>query len=237
MKTLADWIAQAKRAVFLGGAGVSTASGIPDFRSAHGLYAGAQGQSYEDMLSARSFWRDPDGFWRFYRDVMLYPQARPNAAHEALARWERRGTLRAVLTQNIDGLHQRAGSQNVLELHGSVLSNACTRCGRRYALEEALRQPGTPRCACGGVLKPDVVLYGEPLDESVLERAVDEVMACDLLVVGGTSLVVHPAAGLVSYLRPGAPLVIINRDPTPYDGQAQLLVRDDIGLSLSQAVL
>ena len=235
-KRLADMMAQSGRTVFFGGAGVSTESGIPDFRSAHGLYSGAQGRSYEEMLSVGYFARHTEAFWDFYRNVMLYPNARPNAAHLALSRLEEVGRLSCVLTQNIDGLHQKAGSQNVLELHGTVHRNTCLTCGKRFGLEEVLSQPGTPRCpACGGWIKPDVVLYGEPLDEDVLAQAVHAVETCDLLIVGGTSLAVHPAAGLVTYRRPGVPLALINRDETPYDGTARLVIHENIAQVLSDA--
>lgn len=235
-KRLADMMAQSGRMVFFGGAGVSTESGIPDFRSAHGLYSGAQGRSYEEMLSIGYFARHTEAFWDFYRNVMLYPNAEPNAAHLALSRLEKAGRLSCVLTQNIDGLHQKAGSQNVLELHGTVHRNTCLTCGKRFSLEEVLAQPGTPRCpACGGWIKPDVVLYGEPLDEDVLTQAVHAVETCDLLIVGGTSLAVHPAAGLVTYRRPGVPLALINRDETPYDGMARLVIHENIAQVLSDA--
>ena len=237
MKQLRDWIEQAKNIVFFGGAGVSTASGIPDFRSAHGLYAGAQGMSYEEMLSIGYFEAHPDEFWRFYRDVMLYPQARPNGAHLALCRLEQQGKLKAVLTQNIDGLHQAAGSQHVLELHGTVHRNPCMKCGRVHTLSQVLAQTGTPRCeACGGMLRPGIVLYGEPLDDRVMSEAVHAVRQCDLLLVGGTSLVVYPAAGLIRYRRMGTPLILLNRDNTPYDGEATLVVHQDIATVLGEAV-
>lgn len=235
-RRLAKMLEKSKRAVFFGGAGVSTESGIPDFRSAHGLYGGAKGKSYEDMLHIRYFLTFPDEFWTFYKNVMLYPDAKPNAAHAALARLEAAGKLDCVLTQNIDGLHQAAGSQKVLELHGSVHRNTCTRCGRHFDLVWVLRQPGTPHCPCGGLVRPDVVLYGEPLDEEVLEGAVHAVRGCDLMIVGGTSLVVHPAAGLVVYLRAGVPLALINRDETPYDGLATLVIRENIAQVLDEAV-
>ena len=235
-KRLAEMMAQSGRTVFFGGAGVSTESGIPDFRSAHGLYRGAQGRSYEEMLSIGYFTRHAGAFWDFYRNVMLYPNAKPNAAHLALSRLEKAGRLSCVLTQNIDGLHQRAGSQNVLELHGTVHSNTCLSCGKRYGLDEVLAQPAVPRCpACGRLIKPDVVLYGEPLDEDVLARAIHAVETCELLIVGGTSLVVHPAAGLIGYRRPGVPLTLINRDATPYDGMARLTVHENISQVLSGA--
>ena len=235
-KQLAKMLEKSKRTVFFGGAGVSTESGIPDFRSAHGLYGGAKGKSYEDMLHIRYFLTSPDEFWAFYKNVMLYPDARPNAAHIALARLEAAGKLDCVLTQNIDGLHQAAGSRKVLELHGSVHRNTCMRCGRQFDLAWVLSQEGTPHCPCGGLVRPDVVLYGEPLDDEVLEAAVRAVRGCDLLIVGGTSLVVHPAAGLVGYLRAGVPLVLINRDETPYDGLATLVIRENIAQVLDEAV-
>ncbi len=235
VEKLRRYIAGAKRAVFFGGAGMSTESGIPDFRGAHGLYTGAEGRSYEEMLSIGYFERHTDDFWAFYRRVMLYPDAKPNAGHRALARWEARGTLAAVLTQNIDGLHQAAGSRSVLELHGTTLKNSCLRCGKTYDLAYVLGCEGTPKCACGGTLRPDIVFYGEPLDQSVLESAVSAVMDCDLMIVGGTSLTVNPAASLVRYRR-RAPLVLINRDATPYDGDADLLLRDNVADVLDAAV-
>ena len=227
----------AGRIVFFGGAGVSTESGIPDFRSAHGLYAGAQGRSYEEMLSIGFFEKHPEEFWRFYREVMLYPQARPNPAHLALSRLEEEGKLAAVVTQNIDGLHQTAGSRRVLELHGSVWKNRCTRCRHPYSLEEVLPMETLPRCPrCGGILKPEVTLYGEALDDDITREAVEAIRHCDLLLVGGTSLVVYPAAGFVTLRPRSAPLVLINRDETPYDRQADLIIRENIATVLSQAV-
>ncbi|MEG2701682.1 MAG: NAD-dependent protein deacylase, partial [Clostridia bacterium] len=211
MEALREKIAQANQIVFLGGAGVSTESGIPDFRSAHGLYHAAEGRSYEEMLSIGYFIGRTDAFWDFFRNVMLYPKAQPNPAHFALARLERQGKLQSVLTQNIDGLHQLAGSQRVLELHGTVYRNSCLKCHRVYSLGDVLAQRGTPHCtACGGTLRPDIVMYGEPLDQQVLAQAVSAVTHCDLLIVGGTSLVVHPAASLVTYRRHGTELVLIN---------------------------
>ncbi len=237
IERLGEKIRGAERAVFFGGAGVSTESGIPDFRSAHGLYSGARGGSYEEMLSWRYFIGHQDEFWAFYKSVMLYPEARPNAAHYALSRMEGQGRLRAVLTQNIDGLHQAAGSRNVLELHGTVHGNSCLKCGKRYDLAHVLEHEGTPGCpACGGVLRPDIVMYGEPLDRAVLDGAINEVAACDLLIVGGTSLMVHPAAGLIGYRKPGVDLVLINREATPFDSQAQLVIRDNIARVLAEAV-
>ena len=234
MTELEQWVKESQRAVFLGGAGVSTASGIPDFRSAHGLYRQEKaGLSYEEMLSHGYFARHTEEFFRFYREVMLYPQAKPNAAHYALARLEGAGKLRAVITQNIDGLHQLAGSKNVLELHGSELRNRCQRCGREYpGMEAVLQSEGVPRCPCGGVVKPEVVLYGESLDQDLLGRAIRYVQEADLLLVAGTSLVVYPVAGLVEYLGPGGKLAILNRDPTPYDGRADLVLRGDLAQEL-----
>ena len=234
---LRELIAQSQHIVFFGGAGVSTESGIPDFRSAHGIYAGAQGRTYEEMLSHRYFLRHTESFWRFYKNVMLYPDARPNAAHRALAALEQAGKLKAVITQNIDGLHQAAGSQKVLELHGTVHRNFCMRCGQPYGLSEILSQEDVPVCSrCGGGLKPDVVLYGEQLDSEVLGEAIWQMERCDLLIVGGTSLMVQPAAGLITCRRSATPLVLINRDETPYDDQADLIVRGNIAQVLDEAV-
>ena len=228
-ETLRQWISEARNIVFFGGAGVSTASGIPDFRSAHqGIYNTPGGRSYEEMLSHEYFVTHPDEFWDFYRRVMLYPEAKPNAAHLALAELERRGKCKAVITQNIDGLHQAAGSKRVLELHGSIHRNYCVRCRRAYSAEMILRSQGIPRCSCGGIIKPDVVLYEESLDETVLRRALDALAQADLLIIGGTSLAVYPAAGLISAYR-GGPIVLINREATPRDGQAALVLREPIG--------
>ena len=236
VERLARWIGEAENIVFFGGAGVSTESGIPDFRSAHGIYAGAQGRSYEEMLSHGYFTRHTDAFWAFYKKVMLYPEARPNAAHLALARLEAQGRLKAVITQNIDGLHQAAGSRKVFELHGTVHKNSCMRCGEKYGLNAVLAQEGTPRCHCGGMIKPDVVLYGEPLDDDVITQALSAIRKCDLLIVGGTSLVVHPAAGFITYRRADARLVLINRDETAYDEEADLVIRHNIAAVLDEAV-
>lgn len=214
--------------VFFGGAGVSCESGIPDFRSTDGLYHQEYRWPPEEILSHDFFERQPEEFFRFYRDKMLYPQAKPNTAHLALARLERDGRLKAVVTQNIDGLHQAAGSKNVLELHGSVHRNHCTRCGAFYALDDVLRTAGVPRCGCGGIIKPDVVLYGEALDEATLTAAARAISRADLLLVGGTSLNVYPAAGLLRYFA-GAALVVINKTPTPADARADLVIQDAIG--------
>lgn len=228
-ETLRQWLDQSKRTIFLGGAGVSTASGIPDFRSAHGLYQQKKaGLSYEEMLSRGYFVRHMAEFYDFMRNVMLYPDAKPNPAHYALAKLEKEGKLRAVITQNIDGLHQMAGSRNVIELHGNENRYYCLSCGKQYDMTCVTKTQGVPKCSCGGTIRPDVVLYGETLNEQDLRKAIQYARETDLMVVAGTSLVVYPVAGLVEYLSPGAKLVIINRDPTPYDPQADLVIREDL---------
>ena len=235
VETLRDMIRKSHNIIFFGGAGMSTASGIPDFRGAHGLYQAAEGKSYEEMLSIRFFLNQPDVFWAFYRNVMLHPEAKPNAGHEALVRLERQGQLKTVITQNIDGLHQAAGSQRVLELHGTVQRNHCMSCGRVYTLREVLAADGAPHCDCGGTVRPDIVFYGEPLNNSVMDAAIRALEACDLLIVGGTSLTVYPAAGLLGF-RNQAALILINREETPYDQRANLIVRDDLALALDAAI-
>lgn len=220
---------------------ISTESNIPDFRSEDGLYGSKQAKTYpyppETMLSHSFFKRHTEQFFEYYFDGMVYPQAKPNAAHYALAELEAQGKLSAVVTQNIDGLHQQAGSKRVYELHGSVLRNHCIRCGASYSLEQMLeyKGKGVPRCSCGGVIKPDVVLYEESLDSDLLEGAVRHIMAADLLIVGGTSLAVYPAAGLLQYYG-GRELVLINKTETPYDRKASLVIRQPIGKVLSKAV-
>jgi len=221
-------IRNARRMVFFGGAGVSTESGIPDFRSPSGLYRQKYRYPPETILSRSFFDRDPETFFEFYREKMLFPSAEPNTAHKKLAEWEREGLLSAVVTQNIDGLHQKAGSKRVLELHGSVLRNHCMACGRFYGLSHILETTGVPRCACGGIIKPDVVLYEEPLDYGVTEDAVSAIAAADVLIVGGTSLTVYPASSYVRCFR-GDHLVIINRDRTPQDSYAELVINEPIG--------
>jgi len=234
---LSEMIEKAQNIVFFGGAGVSTASGIPDFRSAHGIYSGAQGRSYEEMLSHGYFTRHTDAFWAFYKNVMLYPDAQPNAAHLAIKRLEEQGKLLSVITQNIDGLHQKAGSSRVLELHGTVHRNFCMRCGEMFELAYITDTEGTPKCpACGGKIKPDVVLYGENLDDDVVNDALTAIRKSDLIIVGGTSLVVQPAAGMIMYRRPSCRLVLINRDETPYDDQADLVIHQDLGTVLDRVV-
>lgn len=221
-------ISRSRNGVFFGGAGVSTASGIPDFRSEDGLYHQHFAYPPETMLSHEFYETHPEEFFDFYRTRMIAPQARPNQVHKKLAELEQTGWLSAVVTQNIDGLHQMAGSQNVLELHGSVHRNICQQCGAVYSAEWILQTKDVPRCpACGGPIKPDVVLYGEALDERVLSAAVEAIASCDVLIVGGTSLVVYPAAGLVQYFS-GSDLIIVNRDPTPQDDMADLIISCDI---------
>lgn len=219
--------------VFFGGAGVSTESGIPDFRSVDGLYHQKFRYPPETMLSHTFFERHTGEFFDFYRAKMLALDARPNAAHRKLAQWEREGKLKAVITQNIDGLHQKAGSREVLELHGSVLRNYCEKCGKFYGLETILHSEGVPRCSCGGTVKPDVVLYEESLDEDVMDRALRYIQSADLLIIGGTSLVVYPAAGLVRYFR-GRHLVVINKGETGGRVGADLTIDGPIGEVLSQ---
>ena len=225
---LAERFGRARRAVFFGGAGVSTSSGIPDFRSADGLYHQHFKYPPEEMLGHGFFMAHTEEFYQFYREWMICLTARPNRAHEKLAELEREGSLAAVVTQNIDGLHQAAGSREVYELHGSVHRNICQKCGATYSAEWVLGTEGVPRCErCGGLVKPDVVLYGEQLDERVLLASVQAISRADLLVIGGTSLVVYPAAGLVDYFQ-GSDLVIVNRDPTPADAGADLVCACDI---------
>lgn len=225
---LQHWINDSRSIVFFGGAGVSTESGIPDFRSTDGLYHQSYAYPPETILSHSFFERNPEEFYRFYREKMLMPDAAPNPAHLKLAELEQAGRLSAIVTQNIDGLHQKAGNRAVYELHGSVHRYTCRSCGRRYTLEDIRKTSGIPTCACGGIIKPDVVLYGEPLDEDTVSEAIQAIEQADMLIVGGTSLSVYPAAGLLRYYR-GGRLVLINRDPTPYDERADLLIGDAIG--------
>ena len=228
IETLKSWIEQAHRAVFFGGAGVSTESGIPDFRSVDGLYHQKFDYPPETIISRSFFDRRPEEFFKFYREKMLPLGFEPNVTHRVLARLEQEGHLAAVVTQNIDGLHQKAGSRCVFELHGSVLRNHCMRCGRAYPATFIRDCPGVPRCDCGGIVKPDVVLYEEPLDEKTLTGAVTMISRADLLIVGGTSLTVYPAAGLLRYYG-GDRLVLINRDETPYDNEASLVLHESLG--------
>lgn len=228
-------IQKSEKIVFFGGAGVSTESGIPDFRSVDGLYHQSYAYPPETILSHSFFESRPEEFFRFYREKMLIEGAKPNAAHLRLAQLEREGKLTAVITQNIDGLHSAAGSKNVLELHGSVLRNYCMRCGKFYSVEAVKNSEGVPHCECGGIIKPDVVLYEESLDERTLVRSVRAIEEADLLIVGGTSLAVYPAAGLLRYYR-GSELVVINKTPTSADRNATLLIRDPIAQTLSKEI-
>ena len=233
LEQLQKWVQESDRIVFFGGAGVSTESGIPDFRSVDGLYR----QKFEyppEQIISRSFYEwNPEYFFRFYREKMLPLGFEPNITHKVLARWESEGKLSAVVTQNIDGLHQKAGSQRVYELHGSVLRNYCTRCRKFYPAEFVKNCDGIPRCDCGGIVKPDVVLYEEQLDGDTIERSITAISRADLLIVAGTSLTVYPAAGLINYYR-GNRLVLINRDTTPYDNQADLVFHEKLGTIFSQ---
>ena len=223
-----QWIDNSDNVVFFGGAGVSTESGIPDFRSVDGLYNQSYDYPPETILSHTFYIRKPEEFFRFYRDKMLFPNAEPSMPHIKLAELEQCGKLKGVITQNIDGLHQKAGSRHVIELHGSVLRNYCERCGEFYGLDTIINSEGVPTCKCGGRIKPDVVLYEEGLDENNINEAVRLIKEADILVVGGTSLGVYPAAGLIDYYR-GDKLVLINKSSTPYDKKANLLIQDSLG--------
>ncbi len=221
--------------VFFGGAGVSTESGIPDFRSVDGLYHQRYRYPPETIISHSFFMTRPQEFYDFYREKLICPSARPNAAHLALARLEQQGKLKAVITQNIDGLHQAAGSKTVYELHGSVMRNYCMKCRRFYGVETIMESTGVPRCTCGGIIKPDVVLYEEGLDDETVENAVRAIREAEVLIVGGTSLVVYPAAGFLNYFR-GKTMVLINKGETGYDGRADIIIRDPIGKVLGEVV-
>lgn len=233
LSTLQQWIDQSTSIVFFGGAGVSTESGIKDFRSVDGLYSQHYEWPPEEILSRTFFDHHPEEFYRFYRDKMLCLNAKPNAAHQKLAQLEQARKLRSVVTQNIDGLHQMAGSKRVWELHGSVHRNRCMKCGKSYPVEFIQNSKGIPTCSCGGIVKPDVVLYEESLDSRVLEGAVTDIHRADLLIIGGTSLAVYPAAGLINYYS-GKHLVLINKTPTPYDNRADLILTGPIGELLGQ---
>ncbi|MBC5747236.1 NAD-dependent protein deacylase [Dysosmobacter sp. NSJ-60] len=233
IKTLRELVNASSSIVFFGGAGVSTESGIPDFRSTGGLYHQEWSYPPEVILSHSFYKSNPEEFFRFYRAKLLAPDAKPNAAHKKLAQWEKEGRLKAVVTQNIDGLHQAAGSRNVLELHGSVHRNFCERCGKFYGLDHILHTEGVPRCDCGGIIKPDVVLYEEGLNEDTLHAAVRAISEADLMMIGGTSLNVWPAAGLINYYR-GNRLVLINKSAVGRDLDAALVITEPIGEVLSQ---
>ena len=228
IEKLSEIIRNSDNIVFFGGAGVSTESGIPDFRSVDGLYNQKYDYPPETILSHTFYRRNTAEFYKFYRDKMLCLDAKPNAAHLKLAQWEKEGKLKAVITQNIDGLHQAAGSKEVLELHGSVLRNYCEQCGQLYDAEYMLNSEGVPKCSCGGGIKPDVVLYEEGLDQEILQKSVRYISEADVLIIGGTSLAVYPAAGLIDYYR-GNKLILINKTPTPRDKAADLVVQGSIG--------
>lgn len=259
IEILKEWVAESHSIVAFTGAGVSTESGIkdfrspdglynekewtnthsstesgiPDFRSVDGLYAQKFDYPPETIISHSFYQKNPEYFFRFYKEKMLPLGFSPNVTHEVLAKWEEEGKLLAVVTQNIDGLHQKAGSKKVYELHGSVLRNFCTKCGKFYTAEYIKQSDGVPRCDCGGIVKPDVVLYEEPLNQAVVEKSIEAIAQADLLIVAGTSLTVYPAAGLINYYR-GKRLVLINRDITPYDNQADLILHENLGTVFSQ---
>lgn len=237
ISVLKEWLNESRDIVFLGGAGVSTESGIPDFRSAEGLYSENIKQQYppEEVLSYSFFLSQPEYFFEFYKAKMLFPDALPNMAHKKLAELEKQGKLKAVITQNIDNLHQKAGSNNVLELHGSVYRNYCLECGKKYHLDFMIASEGIPRCSCGGVVRPDVVMYEESLNQQILRDALTAISSAEMLIVGGTSLNVYPAAGLVNYYH-GDKLVLINRSQTAFDRVANLIVSQNIGEVLEKAI-
>ena len=228
LNKLQEWIDQSNNIVFFGGAGVSTESGIPDFRSVDGLYNQKYDYPPETILSHTFYMRKTEEFYRFYRDKMLCLSAKPNAAHRKLAELEAAGKLKAVVTQNIDGLHQAAGSKKVLELHGSVLRNYCTECGKFFDAEYILESTGVPTCDCGGTIKPDVVMYEEGLDDHIISESIQSIRNADMIIIGGTSLAVYPAAGLIDYYQ-GDKLVLVNKTPTPRDSMADLVVSGSIG--------
>ena len=236
MKKLQDMVSSSRRIVFFGGAGVSTESGIPDFRSVDGLYHQAYDYPPEAILSRSFFSKNPQTFYRFYKEKMIYTDAQPNPAHIALAKWEAAGKLSGIITQNIDGLHQAAGSKNVVELHGTVHQNHCPRCKKVYDLAFILQAKGVPKCACGSVVKPDVVLYEEPLNQTVMEKTVREIADADMLLIGGTSLLVYPAAGFVQAFT-GRYLAIINKTPTPLDQKADAAIYAPIGETLQKIIV
>lgn len=230
---LKKWIAESDNIVFFGGAGVSTESGIPDFRSVDGLYNQKYKFPPETILSHSFFSQYPEEFYKFYRDKLKLKDVKPNITHLRLAELEREGKLRAVVTQNIDGLHQAAGSKRVLELHGTLLRSYCSRCNMPYPTESVNKSKGVPKCMCGGVIRPDIVLYEEALDDEVLTDSIRYISEADILIVGGTSLAVYPAAGLIDYYR-GNKLVLINRSATPYDSEADLVIHESLGKVFGQ---
>ena len=230
---LKKWVEESNNIVFFGGAGVSTESGIPDFRSVDGLYNQQWNYPPETILSHTFFVHNPEEYYRFHREKLVVDGAKPNAAHLKLAQLEKLGKLRAVITQNIDGLHQAAGSKNVIELHGSILRSYCSACGRPYPAEKMNHGVGVPHCDCGGIIRPDIVLYEEPLAEQNISDAVEAISEADVLIIGGTSLNVYPAAGLINYYR-GNKLVLVNLSKTPYDDRADLVINEKIGKVFSQ---
>ncbi len=228
IKKLAELTAKSSHIVFFGGAGVSTESGIPDFRSVDGLYHQKYDYPPETILSHSFFLKKTGEFYDFYRDKMIYLDALPNTTHKKLAEWESEGKLEGIVTQNIDGLHQQAGNKKVFELHGSIHRNYCTKCHKFFSVDEILQSEGIPHCECGGIIKPDVVLYEEGLDDTVIDGAVRALKNADLLIVGGTSLSVYPAAGMLQYFK-GGTLALINKSPTPYDAEADILIQKGLG--------
>lgn len=235
IQQLQEIIESSDNIVFFGGAGVSTESGIPDFRSESGIFKSLEkyGDTPENLISHSYYLDHTEKFFEYYKDTLVFSDAKPNPAHLALAELEKIGKLKAIITQNIDGLHQKAGSKNVLELHGSIYRNYCQICNREYGLDHILKSEKIPRCECGGIVKPDVVLYQEPLNNAILNLSIDYISSCDTLIIGGTSLVVYPAAGLVNYFN-GENLILINKSKTAYDNLANLVINDAIGETLSQ---
>lgn len=237
IETLQKWIDESNNIVFFGGAGVSTESGVPDFRSVDGLYNQKYDYPPEEILSHTFYRRKPEEFYRFYRDKMLYEDVKPNKAHLKLAELEKAGKLKAVVTQNIDGLHQAAGSKEVMELHGSVLRNYCEECGEFYDEKFIMKSTGVPKCTkCGGPVKPDVVLYEEGLDNTIISKSIKYISEADILIIGGTSLAVYPAAGLIDYYK-GNKLVLVNMSKTPMDSKADLVIYDKIGQVFDKIVV
>ena len=235
IKRLKEMIQESKNIVFFGGAGVSTESGIPDFRSADGLYNGNFYISPETILSHDFFFKDTESFYKFYRENLIYPDAKPGKAHKALAKLEEEGKLSCVITQNIDCLHEAAGSKNVLKLHGSIDKNVCLKCHKHYSLDSVLKAKAVPYCECSGLIKPKVTLYGESLDTDVLKKSIEYIVNADMLIIGGTSLVVYPAAGLIDYYS-GDKIVLINKSVTAADKKANLVIHESIGEVLWEAV-
>lgn len=227
-KKLSELVAKSRHIAFFGGAGVSTESGIPDFRSVDGLYHQKYDYPPETILSHSFFRQRTKEFYDFYRDKMIYLDAKPNTTHLKLAEWEKEGKLEGIVTQNIDGLHQQAGNEKVFELHGSIHRNYCTKCHKFFPVDDILHSEGIPHCECGGIIKPDVVLYEEGLDDAVIRGAIRALENADLLIVGGTSLSVYPAAGMLQYFR-GDTLALINKSPTPFDAKADILIQKGLG--------